>query len=294
MKKTETPTEEIHGSGADAYLLKPIPRFRDVVIDAVYEGHKVPKVHGLLQCPITGVRARFSEIRARGGTPPSMTAYIVYCVARAAAQNPGVHAIRRKRKLVLFSEVDLSTAVERRVDAHTTVPASLVLRSANRMSLREIHDTIRAAQKAPFDGISLGDDSKSRRASMLAALPRLLRKPVWWKLRRDPLFRKRTMGTVNVTAVGMFAKAGIRGWGMPVGSWPLTVTVGTIDKGFVPDKTGAPEAAEFVNLTMTVDHTSIDGAPAARFAAQLNKLLASGAGLDDYSGFDGAADAAAE
>ena len=275
-------SDERQGTGEEAHTIRQIPKFREVVIDAVYEGHGVPKVHGIMQIEVTGIRGRMAEIRKRGDIPPSMTAYVSYCVARAVASNPAVHAMRYKRRLVMFDDVDVATTVERRVDANTTVPASLVLRSANKMTLREIYNEIREAQKVEFDGISLGDDNKSKRTSMLAALPWLLRRPVWWKMRRDALFRKRTMGTVNVTAVGMFAQTGLRGWGIPVGAWPLTVTVGTLQEMFVPDKEGNPRIAEFLNVAMTGDHTSIDGAPTARFASQLRKHLASGKGLDPY------------
>jgi pyruvate/2-oxoglutarate dehydrogenase complex dihydrolipoamide acyltransferase (E2) component len=198
------------------------------------------------------------------------------------AAHPGVHALRKGRDLHLFEAVDIATAVERRLPDGRAVPTSLVVRGANVLSLREIHGQIRTAQEARLEGMSTAGDARAKRASRLAKLPKALRALVWWRVRRDPAFRKRSLGTVNVTAVGMFAEVGATGWGIPVGSWPLTVTVGTISQVFVPDEAGQPRLADMLNVTLSVDHAVVDGGPITRFAVDLRDMIRDGAGFEGF------------
>lgn len=44
---------------------------------------------------------------------------------------------------------------------------------------------------------------------------------------------------------------------------------------------GGPEPRQTLNVTLTVDHDIVDGAPAARFGQTLMRLIEAGAGLDD-------------
>jgi pyruvate/2-oxoglutarate dehydrogenase complex dihydrolipoamide acyltransferase (E2) component len=86
------------------------------------------------------------------------------------------------------------------------------------------------------------------------------------------------MGTVGLTSVGMFGNGA--GWGIPASSpTALMLTVGGIgEKLAMVD--GRPVVREYLNLTVSVDHDLIDGAPAARFTQRLKELIESGYGLD--------------
>jgi pyruvate/2-oxoglutarate dehydrogenase complex dihydrolipoamide acyltransferase (E2) component len=87
------------------------------------------------------------------------------------------------------------------------------------------------------------------------------------------------MGTVGVTAVGMFG--GGAGWGIPATSpTALMVTVGGIGEKHVVTSTGDVVAREFLDLTISVDHDLVDGAPAARFTKRLKELIEGAHGLD--------------
>ena len=270
------------GGGDAARTVERMPRMREVILDVIGEGKKMAIVHGIAQVEVTGARARIAALKAAGIEPPSMTAFIVHCVARAVADHPQVHAVRRGRSVHLFDAVDVSTVVERQSPEGRPVPTSLVVRGAEALSLREIHARIRTAQSTQLRGSSVAEDARARRASLFARLPKPLRALVWWRVRRDPVFRKRNLGTVNVTAVGMFADVGATGWGVPVGSWSLTITVGTISQVFVPDEAGAPRLAEMLNVTLSVDHAVIDGGPVARFAVDLRNRIRDCDGFDAY------------
>ena len=81
-----------------------------------------------------------------------------------------------------------------------------------------------------------------------------------------------------MTAIGMFGKGA--GWGIPLASHALWMTVGGIgEKPGVID--GHIAIRDYLSLTISFDHETIDGAPAARFTERLKELIESGYGLDD-------------
>jgi len=114
-------------------------------------------------------------------------------------------------------------------------------------------------------------------------LPIMLFIPFLWAFgwigRRHPRLWKEYMGTVGITAVGMFGKGA--GWGIPAAMpTPLTVTVGGIgQKPALVD--GQIAIRESLSLTISFDHDIVDGAPAARFTERLKELMESGYGLVD-------------
>ena len=88
------------------------------------------------------------------------------------------------------------------------------------------------------------------------------------------------MGTISVTAVGMFGKSG--GWPLPIPNvHPLAVAVGGISrKPFYTGEGDQLQPREMLDLTLMFDHDVIDGAPAARFSARLIELMESAHGLE--------------
>ena len=61
---------------------------------------------------------------------------------------------------------------------------------------------------------------------------------------------------------------------------PLTVLIGGVaERPWVID--GEVVVRRILDLTVTIDHTTVDGAPAARFGATLRELLETGSVLDD-------------
>jgi pyruvate/2-oxoglutarate dehydrogenase complex dihydrolipoamide acyltransferase (E2) component len=98
----------------------------------------------------------------------------------------------------------------------------------------------------------------------------------WRFLLGNPEWFKRFGGTVGISSVGMFGPAG--GWGIPIAPPTLMITVGGIaTKPRYVD--GELQARELLDLTISVDHEVVDGAPAARFARRLAELVGQGAGL---------------
>lgn len=97
-------------------------------------------------------------------------------------------------------------------------------------------------------------------------------------LRTFPQLHKRVVGTIGITAVGMFGKGS--GWGIPVAAASMAITLGGIaSKPGVID--GHIAIRDYLCMTLSFDHRITDGGQAARFAGRLKELIESGYGLDD-------------
>jgi pyruvate/2-oxoglutarate dehydrogenase complex dihydrolipoamide acyltransferase (E2) component len=254
----------------------PFPLWRAIVADGYRVAREKSYIHGLFEIDVTEARHRIRDYEARTGTDFSFTAFLIGCIALAVDENKPVQALRHGRHLIVFDDVDVNVQVEHDVNG-VKVVSTHIIRAANRKSAHEIHDEIRAAQR-----------EKASERNPLGWLPRwviwLLRLPgpIRRRLLRhvlaNPFLIRQMGGTIDVTAIGMFAKGG--GWGIPIANHSLMVTVGGIDQQ-VRYVDGQLCVRELLSITLTIDHNIVDGAPAARFAARLKALIEAAHGLDN-------------
>jgi len=122
----------------------PFQRARNATIDTLRWARKRLSIPLLLEVDVTDARHAIRAFRSRTGKGLSLTAWVVSCVARAAAEHPHVHAVRLgKRRLVVFHEVDVAVLVEHAVAdgrSHETVPMPFVVRRANEKQPAAIHE----------------------------------------------------------------------------------------------------------------------------------------------------------
>lgn len=261
------------------YQVVPYPKYRRFAAAANWSVRHKPMIHGLLEVDVTGARAALRMHKVQTGETLSFTAFLATCLAKAVDEHKAVQAFLRGGKhLVLFDDVDITTRIERDMAGQKYV-VPYIIRAANRKSFRALHDEIRAAQAADVRHLLT-------RLRLFSFLPTVLYRPfVWafaWMGRRHPRLWKEAMGTVGITAVGMFGTGA--GWGIPPAMpTALTLTVGGIgEKPVAVD--GHTAVREYLSLTISVDHDLVDGAPAARFARRLKELIESGYGLAEVSG----------
>jgi pyruvate/2-oxoglutarate dehydrogenase complex dihydrolipoamide acyltransferase (E2) component len=282
-----------------AHEIIPFQPGRNATIDTLRWARKRFAIPTLLEVDVTAARGAIRAFRSRTGQGLSFTAWVVSCVARAAAEHPRVHAVRQgRRRLVVFRDVDVAVLVERATGEEgrtETLPMPVVIRKANEKGPAEIHDELRNAQRADVQSgaVALGDAAAPRLQSLFFRLPSWLRDLVFWRwLLRSPSRIKRTMGTVVVTSVGM-AAPGVLAWGIPSGIHPLAIGVGGIARRDV----GASRS-EVLALTVVFDHAVTDGAPVGRFIHRLCELLTRAEGLaeegDDAPSPDQPGDASGE
>jgi pyruvate/2-oxoglutarate dehydrogenase complex dihydrolipoamide acyltransferase (E2) component len=255
------------------YQVVPYPKMRRSMAAMFRSVQHKPMIHGLLEVDVTRARAHLKEHKATSGESLSFTAFLIACLAKAVDEHKSVQACRQgSKRLILFDEVDVYTPVEHEVAGQKLILPSII-RAANRKTVREIHHEIRAAQ--------VQDVTKDLKR--FQSLPTFLFKPYLrifiWIGRMHPQLWKKNVGTVGITAVGMFGDGA--GWGIPIAPpTPLMVTVGGIgEKPGIVD--GHIAIREYLSLTISFDHDIIDGAPAARFTQRLKELIESGYGLFD-------------
>lgn len=253
------------------YTLKPFSPSRQVVSDMLDAASRKHMIHGLIEVDVTKPRQRIREIRGQTGEALSFTGFIIYCCARAVDMNKDVHAYRDWRnRLIVFDDVDIATEVERSVEGRNQVIIT-VIRAANRKSIREIHQEIRHAQTKRLEEVEV-----VRANQWIGVIPVFVRRLVFRVLDRSPHLMNKIAGTVLVTSVGMFGSGA--GWGIPMVSHTLSITVGGIVHR--PRITNTQlENRELLCLTISFDHDIIDGAPAARFIQRFKELVESGSGL---------------
>ena len=256
-----------------AYQVLPYPRERGVITDGGRIAARRHTVRGLVEMDVTEPRRLLQEHRAHTGETISFTAFVIACLGKAIDENKMMHAYRDWRnRLIVFDEVDVNTIVEIEYEGRkVTLPH--FIRAANKRTVRDIHNEIRAVQHKP-------KQTREFRALWFARLPQFARDIFYWYVYKNPLLLKKTFCTVGMTALGMFGNGG--GWAIPFGVHTLDVALGGIaEKPGVVN--GRIEIREYLDVTLNFDHDIVDGAPAARFTARFQELIESGFGLCDIN-----------
>lgn len=243
----------------------PFPPARRAVTAAVRAGRRIVPMHGLLEVDVTEARRLLAAHRP----PLSMTAFVVAAVARAAAAHPEVHAYRDWRgRLVRHRHVDVQTLVE--------VPTAQgpfglvhVVRDADIRDVPEISSELRGVKADPT--ASGTGRALQRLASLAGRVPGLF--PAMYAVMSRSVRAHELAGTVQVTAVGMFAAGGGYALAPPTLASTLVVVGGLSRRPRVVDDRIA--ARDVLDLTVTIDHNVVDGAPATRFGADLRRAMES-------------------
>jgi 2-oxoacid dehydrogenases acyltransferase (catalytic domain) len=242
------------------------PKLRNFVLDVLAEGRRKHIAHVLLEADIDGVKEQLAELRQGGGEPASITSYIAKSFACAIAEDKRMQAYRLGRKrLIAFDDIDLAFMIEREWEGEA-VPIFYIVRAAQQKTIHEIHRELCAARERPL-GV---EGPMSALEMQFFLLPALLRKTLWFFVRRNPYWFKDLAGTAGVTSMGMFTSGA--SVGVPITPMTLTLTIGTIEKRLVL-KDGQPTERDVVHLNLSIDHDIIDGAPLMRFAERFRRIL---------------------
>lgn len=266
------------------YSTLPFSEFRLLIADALHLALSKPYIKALVEFDVTDSRKLLREHRRLNGKGLSLTAWFIKCIARAVSEFPQLNAMRKKNKIIVFDDIDISVAIEMDMDDEK-VPRLYVVRRAQDKSAQDIFDEIVSAQAQNKESgdVELGEKENVRLVRFNLWFPEFIRKRIWKKFLRDPFFVKRMMGTIGITAVGMFGS--LAGWPVPIptSNHPLSFALGGITSKPLAVK-GRVEIREVLSVTIFYDHDIIDGAPAARFTHRLKRLVEEGFGLSQNSG----------
>jgi len=263
------------------YEVKDISKTKLAQIDYVEEGRKKPIVWAIGQIDVTDVREYFRTHVDEEGKPYSFTAYIAYLLGQAILRHPLINAYRQGRnKLVIFEDVDIVCVVERKFEEEKNpIPTSYTIRKTQSKHWKEIHEEIRDAQIRKAKGLQYDkkQEKQAKRVKMFVNMPGWLRRWYLSRAMRNPHQKKQFMGTIGLTSVGMFLQEA----GNPIGITPNTLSfqVGGTDwqPRFI---NGELKNREFLSACFAVDHSVIDGGPAARFIGEFRQMFTKGYGID--------------
>jgi pyruvate/2-oxoglutarate dehydrogenase complex dihydrolipoamide acyltransferase (E2) component len=260
------------------YQTKTYSKHRRNIELVVHEGWKKHSTHALLELDVTQARTILTQYKKTTKTSLSFTGWIVKCVAQAASEHPIINAYKQgKKKIIMFEDVDIPIPVEREINGDY-IPMAYIIRQANKKSVEEISQEIRAILKESVDSQTQVLGKKLTRIERLALYsPSIIQKLIIWMVRRNGKFRKKYMGTIGVTAIGM--KGHFPAWVVPLGGTvSALVVVGGITKkpGVINDKI---QIRDYLHLTLTTDHDLIDGGPLVRFTERFIELVETGFAL---------------
>jgi pyruvate/2-oxoglutarate dehydrogenase complex dihydrolipoamide acyltransferase (E2) component len=241
----------------------PFPSSRRAVTAAVRAGRRILPMHGLLDVDVTEARRLLA-----GSEPPlSMTAFVIAATARAVAAHPEVHAYRDWRgRLIQHRHVDVQTLVEVQTEQG---PFGLVhvVRDAD---VRDVADLSAELQHVKADpSATPAGRALERLAPLAGRVPGVF--PAMYAVMSRSVRAHELAGTVQVTAVGMFGGGGGFALAPPTLASTLVVVGGLSRR---PRVVGDQVVVrEVLDLTVTVDHNVVDGAPATRFGADLRERM---------------------
>jgi pyruvate/2-oxoglutarate dehydrogenase complex dihydrolipoamide acyltransferase (E2) component len=258
------------------YEVQPFTKARQDITLISQEGKRRLNVHALIEVDVT--KACEMIMKSKKSVDVSFTGWIVKCVGQAASEHKQMNAYRLgRKKIVLFDDIDIPIPVEREINGEWRLLVYIV-RKANEKTVADITKEIRNAQHQAIDA------STEVLGETLTRIERwVIHAPFWIKklgthlIRGRGLLKKKHFGTIGVTSIGM--KGQFPGWVIGMGGPIATlVAVGGIMKkpGVIDDKI---LIRDYLHITITVDHSIIDGGPLARYISRLTELLETGYGL---------------
>jgi pyruvate/2-oxoglutarate dehydrogenase complex dihydrolipoamide acyltransferase (E2) component len=253
-----------------SYKIEPIPAMRRFAFDAGYLGRRRHIVHGLIEVDVTDAREYIREHERQTGEKLSFTAFIISCLSKAIEEHPHVHAYRDWRnRLIIYRDINITCMFEVEFGGKK-IPIPHVFHETNHKNFRQLHEELRAIQNRPHAS------EESRFMRWFLYLPAFLRRVFYWIVMKFPKSFRDSSSPVMVTAIGMFGTGG--GWAITMPNFTLNVGVGGISKKPGVHE-GQIEVREFLDLTVSIDHDVVDGAPAARFIQSFRTRLENADGL---------------
>lgn len=98
---------------ADNFTIQEYPRIRHATVDLLKAAKRKNMIHTLIEVDISHARKNLRKIKKETGKYISFTGYIIHCVLKIVHRNKLMHACRnRKKQLILFDDVDVSTTID--------------------------------------------------------------------------------------------------------------------------------------------------------------------------------------
>jgi pyruvate/2-oxoglutarate dehydrogenase complex dihydrolipoamide acyltransferase (E2) component len=243
------------------------PKSRVATIDVGKIGRKKHHIIALLEIDVTTAKEKI-QAQLRSGKNIGFTAWLIKVIGTTIETHKYIHSINYiGRKQILFNDIDIAIPIEKEVDG-IKVPLVTVIREVNKKSIEKINTEIKQAKSKKVNSAIdyvLNKESKNEN-KLFFNLPQFMRMIIWKFILRSPFTKKKNMGTVIVSNMGM--SGNFPGWIVPKSIHNLCFGIGTIiKKPWINNN--AIAIREIMHLTILFDHDAVDGSPAARFTDAL-------------------------
>lgn len=255
------------------YKVNIFPKSRIASIDICSIGLKKHHIVALIEIDVTESRNKI-KLYKKNHNNISFTAWLIKVISKTIKDFENVSSyIIGKRKLLVFENINVSLAVEKKLNDQR-VPIPLIIEKANVRSIESITAQINEAKNQILSNNDIVLQSNSKRVELLYYhLPGFLRRFFWRYMLGHPKYAYSKMGNVAITSLGMIGKA--NGWFIPISVHPICFGIGKITKkpAVYNDQIAI---REILNITVLLDHDIIDGAQMARFIDNLSNNIEMG------------------
>ncbi|MEG3847265.1 2-oxo acid dehydrogenase subunit E2 [Microcoleus sp. herbarium19] len=251
----------------NSFEVSEFPKSRFATFDVGIIGRKKHHIIALLEIDVTAAKAKIKD-QLKSGRDIGFTAWLLKVIATTIETHKYIHSINYKgRKQIVFNDIDISIPIEKEVDG-IQVPLATVIREVNKKSIDEINSEIKQAKNKNVNSEEdyVLNESENKGSKIFFNLPQFMRLIIWKFILINLFTKKKNMGTVIVTNIGMFGK--FPGWIIPKSIHNLCFGVGTImKKPWISNNMIA--IRDIMHLTILFDHDAVDGSPAAKFTDAL-------------------------
>jgi len=240
-------------------------------------------IYGQLKIRVEALEAYIDKARTETGKRITLTHCVTRALALLLSEHPDINALVINRKLYLREDVDIFLQVALPSDDPDRMGKSdltgLCVRRADKLSLGELHDTIREQASALRKGKDKDFDKTKKQANNTPGwlLHRALKFIGWLQYRwnidtsflgapRDPF------GSAMVTSVGMFdARVGYAPF-FPLARTAIILCIGAIVEEPVVEN-GEVVPGRVISIQATMDHRVVDGYHAGILSQEITKIL---------------------
>ncbi|HRH78805.1 MAG TPA: 2-oxo acid dehydrogenase subunit E2, partial [Cellvibrionaceae bacterium] len=177
------------------YSARPWPPLRNAV-ETVLQLHRPYTTWGMCEADVTEAVAAIRRLQRQLKCAISFHAYIIYCLAQAAKQHPGVLCFRFKKQLITFDDADISTLIDKRFPGGVRMPAVYTVRQAQNKSLAQINFELRQAMRTDQSQVEA-----VRLRQGLTRAPAFIRRLVAKWMARNPFVLREFHGTLGLTSI---------------------------------------------------------------------------------------------
>ena len=214
------------------------------------------------------------ELRAtlgKNGVRITATALLLKAIAIAQRSHPDTRtSMMPFGRTVTFNNIVAGFTVERFIGSQPALFFGAI-EEPDTKSIAEISSELRAHAEADLEKI-WGLDLQNK----FTWMPWFLRRLILWIGVQNPAIRLKCLGaTFGLSSLGKFGLTAM----IPPCVTTSTFGVGTVEQRPVV-RDGKVEIRKMMTLTLNFDHRMLDGAPAARFLADIQKLMEGG--LEKY------------